>query len=390
MVRMNMVLEGEHFVYAANDWRTDNRTSSHHIASRLSERNVILYVEAAGQRSPRASRRDLGRVLSRLQKALRKPSEVQKNVYLVSPLIIPFHRYRWVRRLNQALLRVWVRRACRLVGFRKPIIWMTIPHYAAIMDALPSKGVVYYCTDDFASFPNTDRGAIESMEQQILERADVVFAVSRPLLEAKSRQNPNTFLSPHGVDTAHFGRALTPETAIPEDIANIQRPIAGFFGLVEEWFDLDLLDYCASRLEDVSFVVIGRVTQDIRQISRRPNVHLLGSKPYDLIPNYLSAFSVGLIPFKMNDTILYSNPLKFKEYLAGGKPVVSVRIAAFEKYKHLAYLADSYEEFAKSVRAAIDEDSPRKAQARVGAMAEESWDAKAAAIFATVRERIPR
>jgi glycosyltransferase involved in cell wall biosynthesis len=267
---------------------------------------------------------------------------------------------------------------------------MAVPHYAAIMDVVSAKGIVYYCTDDFASFPNTDRNAIQSMENRILSRANIVFAVSEPLVESKRRRNPNTFLSPHGVDTQHFRKALLEKTLIPEDIAQIRRPTAGFFGLLEQWFDIELLKYCASQLKDVSFVLIGRTVQNVADISALPNVHFLGPKPYEIIPNYLKAFDVGLIPFRMNDTIMYSNPLKFKEYLAGGKPVVSVRIAAFEKYKHLAFLTDTYETFAASIRAAINQDSPEKVHARVSAMDKESWDAKFEDISAQVRAHIPR
>jgi glycosyltransferase involved in cell wall biosynthesis len=374
--RVDIAIAGQQIVYAANDWRTDNRTSSHHIASRLAKENTILYLEAAGQRAPRASGRDIKRILSRVSKAFKAPTRVTENVYVLSPLILPFHRYRTIRYLNELILRLTVRRSCRMLSFDHPIVWMTIPHYGAIMDAMPVKGVVYYCIDDFASFPNTDRNAMQRMEDRILDRADIVFAVSEPLFEKKRASNPNTFFSPHGVDTEHFGAAMSADTRVPEDIASIPPPIAGFFGLVEEWFDTDLLDYCASQLKDVSFVVIGRVARDTGNLAAHRNVHFLGPRPYEVIPNYLKAFNVGLIPFRLTDTILYSNPLKFKEYLAGGKPVVSVRIQAFEKHKDLAYLVDSYDQFSNAIRRAIEEDSADKVRARVMAMQKESWDTR--------------
>jgi hypothetical protein len=386
---MTLPLKGEQIVYAANDWRTDNRTSSHHIAQRLAVANTLLYLEAAGQRTPRASGRDLSRILSRLWKALKKPREVEQNVFVLSPLILPFHRYGSVRRLNHWLLNLWVRRACATLGFQTPIVWMTIPHYGSIMDTVNSKGIVYYCTDDFASFPNTDRRSIEVMERRILSKANVVFAVSESLVESKRRLNPNTYFSPHGVDTAHFRKASLEDTPVPSDISRIRRPIAGFFGLIETWFDLELLKHCATKLTDVSFVLIGRTTQNIADVETLPNVHFLGQKPYETIPNYLKAFDVGLIPFKLNDTVLHSNPLKFKEYLAGGKPIVSVKINVFEKYKELAHLADSYEDFASCIRVAIEEDSPSKTRARISAMEGESWDAKFEDIAQRVRIHIP-
>jgi len=383
---MNEILEGETIVYAANDWRTDNRTSAHHIVSYLAAKNRILYLEAAGQRAPRLSKRDLKRAAKRVGKIFQNPVQAQTNLHVYSPFILPFHRFALVRRLNAALLKTSIKRACKRLDFESPIFWFTIPHYAGVLDAFRPKGIVYYCTDDFASFPNTDRAAIQTMENKILSRANIVFVVSEPLLRAKSRHNPHTYLSLHGVDTAHFGKALEADTAVPADIARIAGPIAGFFGLVEEWFDLDLLEHCAADHPDIAFVVIGRTVTDVAAlVSRRKNVHFLGPKPYESIPSYLKAFSVGLIPFKSNDTVRYSNPLKFKEYLAGGKPVVSVRIEALEPYAELVDLADSKEEFSAAIRRAIDGDSPEKAARRAAAMGEESWTLKAERISARVR-----
>lgn len=387
---MKSALTGEQIVYAANDWRTDNRTSSHHIVSYLAAKNRILYLEAAGQRAPRLSVRDMKRALTRVQRAFGEPVQAQRNIHVFSPFILPFHKYRGVRRLNDWLLNRSVAHTCRNLAFDRPIVWLTIPHYGAIIDALDHKGVVYYCTDDFASFPKVDRQAIQVMESRILSKANVVFTVSETLLEIKKQVNRNTFLSPHGVDTAHFGKALQADVQIPDDIARIPRPIAGFFGLVEEWFDTQLLDYCASQNKDISYVLIGRAACNIHELLQRPNVHFLGPKLYEQLPNYLKAFDVGLIPFRASDTVRHSNPLKFKEYLAGGKPVVSVRIQAFEEYDSLAYLTDTYEEFASAIRRSIAEDSPEKALQRVSAMAGESWAARAERVCERVRASIPR
>lgn len=380
-------LQGEQILYAGNDWVSDNRTSSHHISRRLARSNTLLYIEASGQRSPRFTKRDLRKIFQKILKAFHGPRRIDSNVYLYSPLILPFHRYPLIRRLNRVLLALSLNWACRRVGFREPLIWMAVPHYASIVDSVRARGIVYYCVDEYASLPNTDREATLNMEAHILSKADVVFVISEKLLESKRHLNPNTYLSLHGVETAHF-QAATEKRPIPEDIASLPRPVAGFFGLIEEWVDLDLVRHAATRLPNISFVLIGRVARDVTPVASLPNVHFLGQRPYADLPRYLKAFDVGLIPFKLTDVIINSNPLKFKEYLAGGKPVVSVQIAALDPYAQLAYVARSYDEFTEMIQRAIAEDSAEKSAARVQAMAGESWDIKFENICRTVRSCI--
>ena len=383
------MLKDELILYAGNDWSADNRTSSHHLSRRLARQNRLLYIEASGGRAPRASKRDLGRIVAKLRKSFRPPEAVAPNVHVYSPLILPFHRFRAVRWLNRWLLRVSLRRACRRLGFSKPLIWMAVPHYAAMIDVVPSSGIVYYCVDEYASLPNTDARATLDMESHILDRADVVFVISEKLLETKRPKNAHTYLNLHGVETDHFARAARDDTTVPDDIAAIPKPIAGFFGLVEEWVDLELVRMAATRNPDVSFVFVGRVAADVAALRGLANVHFLGQRKYSDLPAYLKAFDVALIPFKLTDVIVNSNPLKFKEYLAGGKPVVTVKIQPLTPYADVAYIADGPDAFCDMIARAIAEDTPAKREARMRAMAGESWDSKFEFVCEKVRQHIP-
>ena len=382
------MLKYEQIIYVGNDWFADNRTSSHQIARLLAANNTLLYVEAAGQRAPKASKRDLRKIVRKVAKAWKNPVRLESGMYLYSPLILPFHRYRAVRRLNKMLLARSINRACRKVGFERPILWIILPHYASLVDTIRRKGTVYYVVDEYAAMPDVDPERIREMERLVLERADVVFTISEELTERKSQMNRNTYFSPHGVDTSHFNRAHTEDFPKPSDMADVPSPIVGFFGLIEAWLDLDLIEYLASKRPKYSFVLIGRVARDISQLKKYPNVFFLGQRRYEDIPSYLKYFDVCVIPFKLTDVIVNSNPLKLKEYLAGGKPVVSVGIGEVRKYGDLVYVADTYEQYAQCVDKALAEDNPARAAARVNAMEKESWPSKVELISERVARHI--
>ncbi len=382
------MLKNEEIIYIANDWVTENKTSSHHIAEILARENKILYVEASGQRAPRASKRDLKKILKKLRKAWMPPQQIQKNFYIFSPFILPFHKFILIQKLNSILLRTMFKKAYRVTKFRNPILWIFLPHFLSIVDSINSKAIVYYCVDEYSSQPNVNAEIIKKMELDLLKKADVVFTVSENLYEKKRKINPNTYLSPHGVDVQHFRTAIEEETQIPEDIESIQKPIAGFFGLIEEWIDLNLVNYIASNLKHISFVFIGRVAQDVSFLRKNKNIHFLGPRPYELLPNYLKAFDVCLLPYKLNTQVLNSNPKKLREYLAGGKPVVSVRVREIENYKELVYIADSYEEFVRCINLALTENSLEKVKLRIKSMEKESWEAKVERISQIVSRHI--
>ena len=383
------MLRDQQIVYIGNDWFADNRTSSHQIARLLSRHNRMLYVEAAGQRAPTASKRDVAKILAKLKKAWAGPIRVDENVHVYSPLILPFHGSALARRINRMALGASLRRACKKVGFERPILWIILPHYSSIVDSVPHAGIVYYVVDEYAAMPGVDPDRIREMEGIVLGKADVVFAISEQLAATKGKVNPHTYFSPHGVETTHFARAYHEALAQPRELEGIARPIVGFFGLIEDWLDFDLLEYLATERPQYSFVMVGRVARDISRFARLKNVVFLGKKSYEDIPSFLRAFDVCHIPFQLNDVILHSSPLKLKEYLAGGKPVVSVAIDEVTKLGDLVYVASDHAGYLAAIDRALAEDSPERAAARVRAMEGESWASKVETISARVAAHVP-
>jgi glycosyltransferase involved in cell wall biosynthesis len=264
-----------------------------------------------------------------------------------------------------------------------------LPHFSSVVDTVPAKGIVYYCVDEYSSQPNVDAESIIAMEKVVLDRADVAFTVSEVLLEKKRKLNENTYLSTHGVDIDHFRLSANAGLDLPEDIRDVTGPVAGFFGLIEDWIDLALIDHAARALPDVTFIMIGRVVQPTNGLEDLPNVRFLGQRPYAELPGYMRIFDVGMLPYKLNDQVINSNPKKLREYLAGGKAVVSVRVREVERYQDLVAIADDQEQFVHALREAIDNDSPEARQRRISAMENESWQAKVKVIGQRVVEHIP-
>jgi len=197
------------------------------------------------------------------------------------------------------------------------------------------------------------------------------------LLDDKKEFNENTHLLRHGTDWRHFRTALDAELAIPADVAELPRPIIGFHGLLADWIDYDLLAKIAGRFSQGSVVLIGKITADAeaaaKNLGEMANVHFLGRKPYAELPAYCKAFDVALNPFAINDLTLAANPLKVREYLAAGLPVVSTDIPEVRILDD-CLIGRDHADFITKVETVLE--SPRNREAVSDAIAHESWDAK--------------
>jgi len=199
---------------------------------------------------------------------------------------------------------------------------------------------------------------------------------SSRLFETKHRYNPNTFLVTHGVDVAHFKTACLPATAPPADCANLPRPVIGFFGLIADWVDLEVVRYLAASRPQWSLLLIGEIQTDTSALRELPNVHLLGRRSYQSLPAYCRAFDVAILPFVINELTVAANPLKLREYLAAGLPVVATPLPEVLKLNGLVRTALTPAEFLNQIEALLSEGKrgPDPAVSRL--MERESWDHK--------------
>jgi len=210
-------------------------------------------------------------------------------------------------------------------GDAELLLWYLTPMSLAFTDHLKGNVTIFDCMDELSAF----RGApvrLVDMERELMARADVVFTGGYSLWEVKQRQHDNAHPVPSSVDIAHFAAARD-GLADPVDQAGIAHPRMGFFGVIDERFDIELVEKLATLRPDWQIVLIGPVVKiDPATLPQLPNIHYLGGKSYDELPAYLAGWDVALMPFAINESTRFISPTKTPEYLAGGCPVVSTPI----------------------------------------------------------------
>jgi glycosyltransferase involved in cell wall biosynthesis len=359
-------------VYFGNDWFAENRTSSHHIARRLAGVVPVLYIETPGARAPQSNRRDLRKLWRKVTRAFALPRPVSGRLHVATIPQIPFRKVPLVDRLNRAL-GVWLtRRAIRRLGFGPRISWFAVPHPGHLAKRLGEALAVYYCIDDYAAHPGMDPAAIQKLDDQLTRDADLVFVAPPALVEAKRALNPRVHFAPHGVDFDHFA---SPGGAAAETRTLIH-PIVGYFGTLGEWIDYDLLASLARARPRWTFLCIGYAAADLGPLRECSNVVLPGPQPYERLPQWAQSFDVAVIPYRQTRQVQHANPLKLREYLATGKPVVSVTTPETARFADSVYLADGAAAFLAAIDRALAEDCPQRRRQRMDAVRGLSWDAR--------------
>ena len=372
-------------VYFGNDWFADNRTSSHHVARQLAARTRVLYIECPGLRAPEVTSRDAWRIVRKLGRAFRPAVGIADGLTVKTLVQWPAHRSNTVARINRIWSRASARWAMRSLGPEAPVAWCTVPHVAGFIGDLGARAIVYHCIDDYSSLPGVDADAVRAMDDRLTRRADLVITASVPVFESRHRLNPNTVLIPHGVDFEHFARARGGTLPAPPELADVSGPIVGFTGLVERWIDVDLVGWLANQLPQATFVMVGRVAIARERLPSAPNLRWLGPRPYERLPEYGARFDAAIIPYRLNAQVHAANPLKLREYLAMGLPVVSVSTPEIDKFEHVVSIARTPEAFRDALAAALSEGrDPSCIERRQAVAREGTWAARVDEIWARV------
>ncbi len=364
-------------ICVASNWAVD-RTGKHHVMSILARENNILWVNYHGTRRPRPNRADARSAARTLFHALRGARPITPTMGQLTPLVIPGTTNPTLTSFNRWAVTAQIRRALKRfhpTSTRPVQIWSFAPDVAYLAGRFDEECLVYYCVDDHAAFDGFDADAIRRAERRLLQRAHVVFATAQPLYDSKSAVHDNVHLVRHGVDVDHFRRALEPGIRRPGDVEHLQGPILGFFGLIHHWVDVKLIARVARLLPAMQVVLIGQALVDVRELSDIPNVHLLGRKPYRDLPAYCAAFDAALVPFKCNELTRNVNPIKLREYLAAGLPVVSTPLPEAERHQPDVETAPDAASFARACERAVRSSSPSDRIRRSRRVAHETWEA---------------
>ena len=365
--------------FSAGDWWAFNPQACERKMLAFSKYTRVLYINTVSPSMPSLFSSSffsrLKRKIPSLLKGFRKP---EKNVYVLTPFVIPVVGKFVFKGLNSILLVIQLRILLALLRMRKPILWVVNLGASEVLHKIPHSEIVYDCTDKFdASRYIQNKEALKQMDAQIVERADKIICVSRALYNHyKKKAGEKVYYLSHGVDTKLFSANGKYKNSIPVDLKNISHPIIGYHGSLTEANDNDLLEHCISQRPDWSFVLIGRVGEELLQkLKPYKNVHLLGFKEYEKIPSYITHMDVGIFFWKMSDWIHYSSPLKTKEYLAMGKPIVSVPIPELRtEYEGLTTTCSSKKEYVKAIDETLEQDNEGMRKKRSARVMGDDWD----------------
>lgn len=363
----------ESVICIGGDWGR-NPSTAQFIAREIAREHRVLWVNSLGLRPPRPIRADLDRMMRKFRERRRGVRSVDGNLHLLTPVLLPFYAVRGVRSLNGAVLRANIRRAARDLGLDRPALLVANPAGVLAVGRVGERRSIYYCADEWTDLPGMPKETVKSFEAELCARVDVTIVTSELLRRRKAAAAREVVLIRHGVEHAHFAAALNPTTTVPEDLAAVPRPRIGFHGLVQDIVDFDLVGDMAARRPDWSFVFVGARTFDAGALPRASNIHFLGRRDYAQIPCYLKGFDVGLIPFRVTERTVNANPVKLREYLAAGVPVVSIPLPEVEPYTPWVRFATSAEDFIREIEEAMRDDSATARQRRSASVASETWE----------------
>jgi glycosyltransferase involved in cell wall biosynthesis len=349
-------------ILSTDDWDRPLWTNKQQIASRLSSDFNIIYVESLATIGRRQRKIGIGSVRA----------EAGGVTVYRPPSTLPFGQKIWtINRLNIAFIAPGVRRLLEERKFVDPILWCYMPNGQPFLPRLPHVLSCYDCVDEFSAFPGAWAGATQRMERRLLKSVDVVFTTARSLYESKSPHNPRTHFVSNSADFDLFHQAAT--AVPPPEVAALPKPVIGFVGGINYKIDADFMARLFRLRPGWSFVFVGPDFGMFEKcLAGHANAHFWGKRDAAELPAIMSGFDVCMIPYVINrytDGVL---PLKFFEYLATGKPVITTPMSELKRFQPLIDIAATPEEFAAAVerRLAADPDG----DARIALAKENSWD----------------
>ena len=318
-----------------------------------------------------------------------KPQE-NITVYSLPPVLPFFYKVRAINKLNQKRVARFISQKMREHGFENPLLWVYSPVTVDAVDFIPHDGLVYDCVDRHSAYGGLmNPQQVDDMELELAAKSDQCFATAASLTERLQKAQPETTFIPNGANFERFVKAAEPQP-IPTDMQDIPHPIFGFVGALQSCIEYGFVEHAAKEHPDWHFVWIGKEKPgvDLTLLRAMPNCHFLGMKPNEHLPEYIANFDACLNLFAKSDLSKDVSPLKFYEYLATGRPIVSTRQPdQVLQYEPLIEIADTEETFVTACeRAASDEDENRK-QARIEEGRKSAWDSRVAQMCAILEAK---
>ncbi len=340
--------------------------------------NRVMYVEQ--QMHWAGWLADVKHQFSRAWRWLKGPRKVAPNLWVFTlPIVLPFFQMSGlVNRVNNAFLLPVLRAQAQRLDFRSPILWTYTPHSADFIGRLGEKAAIYECVDDFtASKGLVNGGVVGRLEREVIESADLLI-VTTPELAAIKREGARRIVTvPNGAEVEHFARAADPGLLPAEPFAHLKHPVVGFLGSLNYWIDTHLLARIAKAHPEWTLALVGPhdLLGNIAPLEGLPNVVMTGRVPYEEVPDYVRAFDVCLNPYILDNVAEGCSPIKLYEYLATGKPIVSVDMPEARRFEGLIRIARDPDDFVPQVEAVAAADDGLSGE-RMAEANRHSWRAR--------------
>lgn len=285
--------------------------------------------------------------------------------------------YRFMLGINESVILSRIKKLIRKKNITSYIWFNSFNfHYPGLGAKLKPAATIYQCVDPLIIDYDVKHGVVS--ENQLVRESNLVICTSRELYTQKKLLNPNTRFVPNAADVTHSAKALDPQLPVHESVADLPKPVVGYFGTIERRFDFDLLKQVTAANPDKSFVFIGPVSPEMVPdwFYHTPNIHLRGRMPYKDLPSILKGFDVAIIPFKCDEVSSTIFPLKLFEYLGSGKPVVITNFNPDlqEFTGNTVPFTNGAAEFTNAINEALINDNDSKKQERIQVAANNTWE----------------
>lgn len=359
----------------ADDWGR-HPSSCQHLIARLLDHHRVCWVNTIGTRTPRIDLATCRRAFEKLKQWRRSPNTSEPsvdNLAVVSPRMWPWFGSSTSRAINKALLVRQLNPVIARLG-EAPVAVTTIPLVADLIETLPVKRWVYYCVDDFSQWPGLDQKTLEKMERRLLDKVDAIIAVSRELQHRLRRLGHDAHLLTHGVDLDAWKNTGGPRVV---QLEGLERPLVVFWGVIDARMDIGFVESLAGSLQRGTIILAGPSDGHDPRLDRMPRVRRIGRLDFSQLPTLADESAVLIMPYADLPVTRAIQPLKLKEYLATGKPVVTRDLPATREWSDCLDLATTPGDFAAAVQLRLRSTLPVEQRLAREKLRHEGWNHKA-------------